>query len=320
MNSLDSFAVAMEDRNCPFGCEPADTLVCTGRDRFHDLPGEFRVVKCGTCGLQRTNPRPAPESMHLYYPDHYAPYRQSADAIRDMPRGVPRWKSLVGGLIRFNTKNIPKLPPGRMLEVGCSSGAFLHKMAGAGWDVEGVEFSPQAASAARSLGYRVYTGSLESAPDPVDTYDLVVGWMVLEHLHEPLAVLEKLRRWVRPGGWLVFSVPDVASWEFLLFRNSYYGLHLPNHLYHFEPATIDRLLRKTHWRTRRISHQRVIGSLFASFGFYLQDKGVNGRVINWLARIPTAGIAVNVLLYPFAFVMAALGQTGRMTVWAQRDD
>lgn len=43
---------------CPLGCPPTDETILVGRDRLYNLPGEFTVVKCRTCGLKRTNPMP----------------------------------------------------------------------------------------------------------------------------------------------------------------------------------------------------------------------------------------------------------------------
>ena len=51
-----------------------------------------------------------------------------------------------------------------------------------GWEVEGIEFPETASEVASSLGYKVHRGPLETAPEPEQKYDLVVAWMVLEHL------------------------------------------------------------------------------------------------------------------------------------------
>jgi SAM-dependent methyltransferase len=177
--------------------------VLVGRDRLHDLPGKFRVVKCCTCGLTRTDPRPTQETIGFYYPEDYGPYQGTrVDPGEGTKVRRPLWRRFVARLIErtveFNYDHLPPLRPGRMLEIGCASGAFLHRMA------EKVGRSRdralrKAANAARSLGYRVYTGALETAPDPEEPYDLVVGWMVLEHLHDPVLALQKLRSWTRPG-------------------------------------------------------------------------------------------------------------------------
>ena len=80
---------------------------------------------------------------------------------------------------------------------------------------------------------------------------MVVGWMVLEHLHNPLLALNKLHRWVKPGGWLVISVPNAADLEFNLFKDACYDLHLPNHLFHYSTQTLEMLLVRAGCRTKK---------------------------------------------------------------------
>src|SRR3546814_5853103 len=96
-------------------------------------------------------------------------------------------------------------------------------MARAGGGVEGIGPAAQAAHQAMEAGYKVRNVSLEAAGDPQLPFDLIVGWMVLEHLHQPLDVLQKLRSWVRPDGWLVLSVPDAGGLEFRLFGDRWYA-------------------------------------------------------------------------------------------------
>jgi len=313
--------IVLEEKSCPNGCQLNDESVLIGRDRLYNLPGEFQVVKCKTCGLMRTNPRPTPETIGFYYPDNYAPYQNTqVSAQTASGRSIPLWRRLIRPLFEFQTKHLPSLAPGRMLEIGCASGAFLHKMAALGWDVEGLEFSQQAAELARSLGYTIHTGALETAPAPEKPYDLVVGWMVLEHLHDPILCLKKLRQWVHPGGWLALSVPNTASFEFQTFKDAWYALHLPNHLYHYTPQTVKLVLERGGWQLERVFHHRVITNLVASLGYTFQDKGYK----NWLTQVlidsATKYWQMNYLLYPLAYPLSLFGQTGRMTVWARRLD
>ena len=304
---------------CPLGCPLADDTILVGRDRLHNPPGEFTVVKCRTCGLMRTDPRPTPETIGYYYPDNYGPYLGTrVDHAKVSSGPLPVWKRLAKKVFQFNTQHLPPLPPGRMLEVGCASGAFLHKMACQDWEVEGVEFSQDAAHSARSLGYSVYTGRIEDVPDPNYLYDLVVGWMVLEHLHNPLLTLNKLHRWVKPGGWLVISVPNAAALEFRLFKDAWYALQLPNHLFHYTPQTLEMLLARAGWHMEKAFHHRILTNLIASLGHCLQDKKPWSRLARCMVNLPNSGVAVNVALYPLAYVLSLFGQTGRMTVWAKR--
>jgi 2-polyprenyl-3-methyl-5-hydroxy-6-metoxy-1,4-benzoquinol methylase len=313
--------VTMEDAPCPLGCARDDAPVLSGRDLIHGLPGEFSIVRCRGCGLLRTNPRPAPESMGIFYPADYGPYQDT-----QVPAAGPRpasflkktLKTLARRLVNFNIMRWPPVRPGRMLEIGCASGAFLRRMAGEGWEVEGIEFSPQAAAVASGLGFHVHAGPLESAPEPGAPFDLIVGWMVLEHLHDPVAALRKLRAWAKPDARLALSVPNAGSLEFRVFKDRLYALHLPNHLYHFTPATLAKVLRAGGWTIEKVFHQRVLSNLVASTGYVLRDRG-HGRLAGKLIDFPRRQGRWAYALYPLAWVMSIFGQTGRMTVWARPD-
>lgn len=303
----------LEDRPCPLGCRPDDQLVLTGRDRLYGLPGEFHVVRCRGCGLMRTNPRPTPEAMSARYPAEYAPHRGAA-------RRDPGARTWTRRLFAFRTRSVPPLPRGRMLEIGCATGAFLDEMADRGWAVEGIEFSEDAASAARARGHCVHAGALETAPDPPAAYDLVTGWMVLEHLHEPVLCLRRLRDWTRPGGWLAISVPNCGSWERRAFGEDWYALHLPNHLFHYTPRSLAQVLERGGWRIERVLHQRTLANLAGSLGLALERRGRAPRLARALVHFPRNPGVWNHLLYPLAWLLGWLGQTGRMTVWAVRRD
>ena len=312
-------SIKLEDAACPLGCSRSDEIVFIGRDLLRDLPGEYPIVKCRSCGLLRTNRRPTPDTIGFYYPDDYGPYLgttvqpvslQSASWIK---KGL---KAIVRRVFKFNVMTLPVIAPARMLEIGCASGAFLHHMARQGWQVKGIEFSEKAAHAAARLGYSVHAGPLETAPQPIERFYLVVGWMVLEHLHDPVGGLQKLREWAKPGAWLVLSVPNAASQSFRFFKSRWYDLHLPNHLYHFTPATLEKVLSASGWELEKIHHQRTLNNLFASTGYVLRDKGY-AKLGQKLIDFPECAGRWNYALYPLAWLLSVFGQTGRMTVWAR---
>ena len=108
------FSVELEDKPCPLGCPPTDEPVVSSDDQLHGLPGRFTVVKCRTCGLMRTNPRPTPGSMGFYYPHDYGPYRDTRVTAKQNLRGTKRiLKKAVRALLRRNDDRIPRLPAGR---------------------------------------------------------------------------------------------------------------------------------------------------------------------------------------------------------------
>jgi SAM-dependent methyltransferase len=316
MNSVPH-EVVLEHRPCPFNCAEEDEEIFSGRDRLHSRYGLFSLVRCRSCGLMRTNPRPTQQTIGYYYPEEYVPHQPkiaSSAKVSSLRRGLRRF---IAGL-ELNTQRIPPMNPGRVLEVGCASGSFLSMMRARGWEAEGIEFSERAAAVARSLGFRVDSGPLELAEERVRSYDLICAWMTLEHLHEPVAALEKLGRWTRPGGWIAVSVPNAGSLEFRLFRDAWYALQLPTHLYHFTPKTIREMLVRSGWTPRRLFHQRTLSNLMASCGYRVADHGWSLPMSRFLTEFPERSGLLHHALLPASYVMAGLGQTGRMTIWAQK--
>jgi SAM-dependent methyltransferase len=309
----------LEDVSCPLGCSKSDEVVLTGRDLLHDLPGQFTVLKCGVCGLMRTSPRPTPDTIGFYYPDEYGPY--VGTIVQQAKPQSARWikklfRPIVAYVFNFNMTPLPDMAPGRMLEIGCASGAFLHQMAGQSWQVEGIEFSETAAQAAVQLGYRVHAGPLETAPEPHEPFDLIVGWMVLEHLYDPIGGLRKLREWAKPGAWLVLSVPNAGALEFRLFKDKWYALQVPTHFNHFTPATLEKALSASGWKLEKVHHQRILSNLIASTGYALRNKGYP-KLGKKFIDFPDRAGRWQYVLYPLAWLLSLFGQTGRMTIWAK---
>jgi SAM-dependent methyltransferase len=302
--------VRLEDAPCPLGCPEGDETLFQGTDTLHGLPGTFTVVRCRGCGLRRTNPRPAPESIGVYYPETYSPY-----APKTAARGA------VGALLRRlrldGTRTlVPPVAPGRALEIGCASGAFLKKMEARGWRVSGIEPSAAAAETARKLGLTVHVGPLETAPAPDEPLDLVTASHAFEHLHQPVAAFEKLRSWSKDTGWLTCAVPDSSTALFSRFTTSWYDLDLPRHLYHFTPETLTAALAKGGWRVERVTRQATLNGIMGTLGTALARGGWN-RLGRRFSAFPDASALVREGAWPLATLAGLTGQSGRMAVWAR---
>jgi SAM-dependent methyltransferase len=97
------------------------------------------------------------------------------------------------------------------LDVGCGGGFVAEAISRQGWVVDGIETDPdladQAALHCRSV-FRVDASDLASSP--VGTYDALIFGDVLEHVADPGAVLRTARKNLRPEGFVVLSIPNVA--------------------------------------------------------------------------------------------------------------
>lgn len=102
---------------------------------------------------------------------------------------------------------------GRTLDVGCASGYLGAQLAAQGCTMWGVDLDEEALIEAAPHYLEVRRLDLESErelPWPRLFFDTIIAADVVEHLKEPVVVLEVLRNHLRPGGRLVVSVPNVA--------------------------------------------------------------------------------------------------------------
>ena len=112
---------------------------------------------------------------------------------------------------------LPLDPAASILEVGCGTGATgaLALSEGRAGHYAGVELFESAAEQAREVLSEVITGNVESLNfdwQPA-SFDALILSEVLEHLVEPGEVLKKLARYVRPGGMVLASSPNISHWR-----------------------------------------------------------------------------------------------------------
>lgn len=148
--------------------------------------------------------------------------------------------------------------PGKVLDVGCGSGAFLDAMQENGWTTFGIEPGENAAGLARRKGHQIVC---QSATDPLgealagQLFDLVLMSHSLEHVHSPTQALANLRPLLKPHtGHLIIEVPNLESLLTYWFGELGLAFDTPRHLYMFSPETLSKLLEKTGFEVRSIRH------------------------------------------------------------------
>ena len=213
------------------------------------------------------------------------------------------------------------------MELGCSHGAFLEQLRDRGWECVGIEPAADVASRAAERGLDVRVGSLESvvATNPQtfapSSFDAVFAWMVIEHLHDPVATLRLARELLKPGGTLSISVPNFGCWERRALGRVWYALQLPTHLQHFTSASLRRMLEASGFELVELIHQRNVNNLVGSLGLWLRTKfprwSLGERLIRWTDNPSAIGLC---LLAPLARALAMARQSGRLTVVAHRSN
>jgi 2-polyprenyl-3-methyl-5-hydroxy-6-metoxy-1,4-benzoquinol methylase len=216
---------------CPVGCEaPLETTT-------YILP-EGALLRCTACG-------------QLLSQCTTAHYWQSMQEFNDPQGTLPvagseqrrfkRSKSFLDQIAKLLGK-----PPGeiRLLDVGCSSGAFLNTAIQLGFRAEGVEPAPEAAATAQAAGLNVRQGLLQEAGYAEGQFDAITLFEVIEHLQQPLELLQECRRILRPGGILLIGTGNAASWSMAAMGARWEYLHIAKHGGHvsfFSPESLASL-------------------------------------------------------------------------------
>jgi len=226
-------------------------------DPICGTPGRWRMVRCPEpqCGMLWLDPKPlACDLIKAYatYHTHSRPARGAAalglSALNSACKLTSRLFELGSELgrqrRRLRTMFLGTAVAGRLLEVGCGSGHFLNRMRLGGWQVQGTDFDPAVAQRVRNkYGLQIDVGDLAALRYPEGTYDAVAMSQVIEHVHEPLALLKECRRVLRPGGRIVLSTPNAAGLAHRRYGRYWRGLEPPRHLHIFTPSALAECVR-----------------------------------------------------------------------------
>jgi SAM-dependent methyltransferase len=214
--------------------DPASIIV--RQDRF--TGDKFQLATCSQCGLIYLPSRPSADDLADYYPDDYEAYY-----LLDDKSNAHDWH--LRRALNLQLKFVEDLTPakGKLLDVGCATGNFLYIAQENGWQVLGIEPVQKAAQIARDFyNLEVITGTLISSELNPSTFDVITMWDVLEHLPIPKRAFQKSWELLKPGGIIVFSIPNLASFDRFLFGKYWIGWDVPRHFNLFTDQTILQLI------------------------------------------------------------------------------
>jgi SAM-dependent methyltransferase len=133
---------------------------------------------------------------------------------------------------------------GWVLDVGCSTGGFLHQLAKTfpnTYECFGTDASAGVLQYAEQHGIRTIQRSfLETDFFEPEQFDAVTFWAVLEHVADPGAFLTQAKRFLKPGGFCFVLVPNFRSLAVRLLERKYRYI-LPQHINYFTKTTVEQL-------------------------------------------------------------------------------
>jgi O-antigen biosynthesis protein len=140
-------------------------------------------------------------------------------------------------------------------DFGCATGYFSALLKQYGYSVVGVEINPDAAKVAEEFCEKVIVADLDivSVKEifPTETFDVVTFGDVLEHLRDPWRVLKEVKDILKPNGFVVASIPNIAHGDIRLallqgdFDYTPLGVLDNTHLRFFTKKTVESLFEET---------------------------------------------------------------------------
>lgn len=225
----------------------------------------FKILECKDCGLLYTTPRPIKEKIGKYYKsEKYYSHQENKAGF------IPKVYEKVKSINLKNKYNIvtEKTTKGKILDIGCGVGDFLHTMELKGWECTGVEPSEEAKAIARKrIKAELFTS--EEQENLIDSsFDIITMWHVLEHVDALRWQIQQLYRLCKPGGRIIIALPNYKSYDGQYYRAEWAAYDVPRHLNHFNKETLIKIFEEN--QLRHIKTEKLYWDAF--YISYMSEK------------------------------------------------
>lgn len=230
-----------EDMNnkCPWCGSDKAQINLWLRDEFLTKE-DFHICECLNCGLLYTMPRPDKDKIGAYYKsEEYYSHQENNKGF--IPKIYESVKSI-------NLKHKYKLATrglrnGKLLDIGCGVGDFLHSAELNGWECMGVEPSEDAKAIARKRMNAKLISSFDLESIPNAYFDVITMWHVLEHVDDLKWQINQLHRLIKPDGRVVIALPNYQSYDGQYYKELWAAYDVPRHLNHFNRTTLTKIFK-----------------------------------------------------------------------------
>ena len=197
----------------------------------------FNTVECTACGLVYVNRRLNSKARSKYYESYFSEEHQAVPEAEVRDKMYQLEFDFIYRYVKM----------GKVLDVGCSGGAFLDYFNRHNFDCYGIEIGSQAAqNARRKFGNKITKSSLLDA-EIEGHFDLIVFRGTIEHIpdtKETLARAVSLLDKKHMSYVYITSTPNANCISAKLFKTNW-NQHMPEgHLFHFQKEHFDELFEK----------------------------------------------------------------------------
>ncbi|AWW45635.1 hypothetical protein DPM18_01680 [Polynucleobacter paneuropaeus] len=195
--------------------------------------GQYTIYVCKICGAGHTIPSPILSENH--YEDDVRPEiiteKYSLEVKNSIVQIIERFAAIRGEA------------PTSLVDIGCGNGLILLEAMKLGLKVKGIEPSKGMSRAAAQKGVPVFNGYLEEFDD-LGSYDIIMLNSVIEHIENPVDVLNKLHRCMSEKAVIIFQQAVYDGFVPKIIKKFWYGWSPSEHYWHFTADAFIRLLTR----------------------------------------------------------------------------
>jgi 2-polyprenyl-3-methyl-5-hydroxy-6-metoxy-1,4-benzoquinol methylase len=229
------------------------------KEVFPDENNKYTVVEDPVYGYRRLDPIPDETEVKEFYQSKYY------DLIRKGGRASELRRIMAGGeeaekelawlrsTLYADIQAIlerQSLNSRRLLDIGCGTGDLIASMGENGWKAAGLDLSSESVEFARKRGLEVYDLSVEDFMEKHQppAFDAVTLLNILEHVPNPVALLNLIKRLLADGGIVVIRVPNdftelqINAQEHL--KKQGWWIAVPDHINYFNFESLGTLLER----------------------------------------------------------------------------
>lgn len=246
---------------------------------YHGKP--YSVVSCSVCKLSYLNPRPEAKKMEEFYQEEY--FESGLDST-----GYSDYSLLEKDLeleARMRFKVIKKyIKKGKLLDVGCGYGHFLHIAEQERFKVMGFDISRHAIKQLKEK-YNIpgKAGEVNKKTLPKGPFDIITSWDVVEHFPNPRKSFQALASIQKKNGYLFLTTPSLDSIDAKILGKYWYGFkRIPEHLYYFSEKHLKLMLQDAGYSVLQISQW----GFYRNIGYFIdQTARYNKQIHKVLKKI-----------------------------------
>ena len=225
-----------------------------------------QVVQCSKCSLVQLFPLPSVEEDAEYYDKNV--HDKMTTPTLDVDGIYNKFLYQNENKLRYLEEKLHISRDWKMLDYASGYGFFIQLMNKHGYTFDGLDISKERLSicharlAESDYNGHIYSTNLleEDVPlELVGKYDLITMFHLLEHLINPVELLVKVQKMLKPNGILVLELPNYANSMMEISKEFHDFFFIRDHVAYYTPETVKIPLREAGFTDIMVNGVQIYG-------------------------------------------------------------